>query len=1262
MASPMKFPIARYVEAEWLHGETAQSACPNCGYRGEVKSLLAIHREAPNLRYRAVMQICPRCDVHFVDNLPYVDYEIDDLIAPGWPSYYAQVGAGLYPISMALARINKPAGARTLEIGGAYGFGLDFCVHGRGWRGIGFDPSPMAALGAQDLGLDIRRSYFSENNLGEGPWDVVLATEVIEHINEPPVFLRLMRQAVAPDGILMLTTPNAACIKPELSPAELSALLVPGAHVVMQTAWSLQLALEQAGFTHVLVQEDSSTLVAYAALAPFSLTENLAARRTIYRRYLAAQAERTELGSDLHLGFAGWMLFEAANDADAAGVETAWASLRTEVSKHFGYDLEGLTALPPGVHEGSIEDLARKMPMGLGMILFSRTMYQLSLGESRARLRPTLELAGQALAVLLATLRRNGRDEDMLSDSIARTIGQELLLCAAEAAEPESVVGLLARGNVLAGWRGFVALVNAGAFDLAAELKDGLLPGLPDEDIPAGVRRDALLSLANFYLAPGADAARVFPIAEALGEGGTEILLGGFTRLVNASRYEEALAAARRYNIPELAHGAGMAARDARLAQIVLDLAVGDPAEIPERLRGLEIEPEHRDGLLLEAFMRLVNASRYTEALAFIAAHDVSTLAARVGGEVAKNTGLARMVLDLAVGDPAEIPARFAGLEIEPARRDGLLLEAFIRLVNASRYDEALAFIATHDVSTLAARVGGEGAKNTGIARMVLDLAVGDPAEIPARLAGLEIEPERRDGLLLEAFIRLVNASRYDEALAFIATHDVSTLAARVGGEVAKNTGIARMVLDLAAGDPAEIPVRLRDLEIEPERRDGLLLEAFIRLVNASRYDEALAFIAAHDVSTLAARVGGEGAKNTGIARMVLDLAAGDPAEIPARLAGLEIEPERRDGLLLEAFIRLINASRYTEAQDFTATHHVPELLRRTGEKTGADAAIALAVLELELGDPALVPGHLAGLDVPPERAEALTLGAFTALVNTARYDEAEALAAAQPCFTRLPDMPGEAAADARFATMMLDLQRGRVASAVEKMAGLEQAGTDAATLGALYVDAFIRLMNDGNFAQAWQLAQEEGVERRLRHCTAPARQDALVALLLLELQAGGTAAHVPGRVTALRPTQISAAQLRELTLIAFTTLVNQQEFGAARALLAPVEPELLALRPPFDPAGRDALFAAGALYLEDEQEWRRGASCFGRLRDALAKSAPPGAAPEPLFWPALRGEVVALHRLERYEEATLLLREFIGTYPDAPEDLRQQIEPHETL
>jgi SAM-dependent methyltransferase len=1335
MAAARKIQVTAHIEVEWLQGQTAQATCPNCGYTGEVTQVLATNYTPPGQALRFIQHLCPRCSVRFVDDMHTMDYEGEHLIELGWHSHQAQIGAGIWPITAPLTRLRKPAGTRVLEIGGAYGFALDFCEQIYGWKGEGFDPSPLAACGARELGLNIRKDYFTEVNLAEGPWNVIVATEVVEHIPNPPDFLRLLRAALADDGILVLTTPDAECITPKLAIADLPAILAPDAHLVLQTAQSLEHVLRETGFTQITIRREGMTLIAYASPSPFTLIEDFAAGHDAYRRYLAKRAALTVPGCDTQLGFAGRALFEAVNASDWDMAQTAWTALRAGVSARFGYELETLNALPPGCAEADLAGLIQKIPLGLGIILFSRALWRLNQGESRAALHPLFGLAQQAIAALRNALAKRSL-VDGLAANIADLAAVELLLCAAEAAEPESVAGLLERGDVLTGWRGFVALVNAGAFALAAELKDKLLPDLPGEDIPAGLRHDALLSLANFYLAPGADAALAFPVAEALGEECRDVILGGFTRLVNASRYEEALAAARRYGIAALAGGAGGTARDARLAQIVLDLAVGDPAEVPARLLGLEIEPERRDVLLLEAFIRLVNASRYDEALDFIAAHDVSTLAARVGGEVAKNTALARMVLDLAAGDPAEIPARLQGLEIAPERRDTLLLEAFIRLVNASRYDEALDFIAAHDVSTLAARVGGEVANNTALARMVLDVAAGDPAEIPVRLLGLEIEserrdvllleafirlvnasryeealdfiaahdvsalavrvggevanntalarmvldlaagdpaeipvrlegleiaPERRDALLLEAFIRLVNASRYDEALAFIAAHDVSALAARVGGEVANNTALARMVLDLAAGDPAEIPARLEGLEIAPERRDTLLLEAFIRLVNASRYDEALAFIAAHDVSALAMRVGGEVANNTALARMVLDLAAGDPAEIPARLQGLEIDPERCNVLLLEAFIRLVNASRYDEALNFSATHDAPELLRRAGGKTSADAAIALAVLELELGNPALVPEHLAGPNMPAERADALILGAFTQMVNTARYDEAEALAANTPCFAQLQTMAGEAAADARFAAMMLDLQRGRVVAAVQQMQALAQAGADATALATLYVDAFIRLVNDGDFAQARTLAEGEGIEQRLKHCTAPAQQDALAALLQLELQPGGAPANVPARLATLRPTQMGAAQLRELLLIAFTTLVNQQEYATARMLLPQVEPELRALRPPFDTAGRDALFSAGALDLDGHQ-WQRSANAFARLRDELAKTAPPGTAPGPLFWPALRGEVVALHRLERFEEATLLLQDAIGTYPGAPEDLRQHVETHETF
>jgi len=52
----------------------------------------------------------------------------------------------------------------------------------------------------------------------------------------------------------------------------------------------------------------------------------------------------------------------------------------------------------------------------------------------------------------------------------------------------------------------------------------------------------------------------------------------------------------------------------------------------------------------------------------------------------------------------------------------------------------------------------------------------------------------------------------------------------------------------------------------------------------------------------------------------------------------------------------------------------------------------------------------------------------------------------------------------------------------------------------------------------------------------------------------------------------------------------------------------------------------------------------------------PPGAEPPPLFWPALRGEVIALHRLDRSADVTALLQSLIPAYPGAPDDLRAQL------
>jgi SAM-dependent methyltransferase len=537
MSARQKIRVAVHIEIEWLGEDTAPAVCPNCAATVPARQYLEIDYRPPDAAHRFVLQICPLCTARFVDNTQTMDYATDELIEIGWNTYQVQLGAGVWPISAPLTRVEKPTGARMLEIGGAYGFGLDFGIRARGWNGEGFDPSPLAAFGARELGLTIHQEYFEEKDLASGPWDVVIATEVIEHIEHPPEFFALMRRALAEDGILVLTTPDAEWITPELSAGALMPLLSPGAHLVLQTQASLQAALLASGFAHVVVKRDAMSLVAYASRAPFVLNEDAAAARAMYRRYLVERAELTAPTSDLRLGFAGRGLFEAANDSDAAGAEAAWASLLPAAKQRFGLDLGNMPELP-AAHEASLAELAQLMPIGLGMIFYARAMYLLGAGNSRAVALPVLRDAGAAVTALQNALARRSLT-DGLSADLGRIIEGEILLCLADVGDPACVAGLVKFGDPVIGWRGFIALVNAGAMDVAQELRLAMLPEIPDDSMPDHLQRDATLSLANLALAPG----RAFGIARALRllrASADSIVLRAFTRLVNATEYATA--------------------------------------------------------------------------------------------------------------------------------------------------------------------------------------------------------------------------------------------------------------------------------------------------------------------------------------------------------------------------------------------------------------------------------------------------------------------------------------------------------------------------------------------------------------------------------------------------------------------------------------------------------------------------------------------------------------------------------------------------
>ncbi len=114
--------------------------------------------------------------------------------------------AGLKP-----AQAVAPDGKRlsVLEIGCATGALLSVFSEA-GWDATGVEVGPsMVAYARSAFGLNVTQGTIESAGLPAGAFDAVIATHLIEHLNDPRSFLREVRRTLRPDGGLWLVTPNA---------------------------------------------------------------------------------------------------------------------------------------------------------------------------------------------------------------------------------------------------------------------------------------------------------------------------------------------------------------------------------------------------------------------------------------------------------------------------------------------------------------------------------------------------------------------------------------------------------------------------------------------------------------------------------------------------------------------------------------------------------------------------------------------------------------------------------------------------------------------------------------------------------------------------------------------------------------------------------------------------------------------------------------------------------------------------------------------
>ncbi len=437
-AAPQAAPPPRAahpsIDLKWNPaGASCPQACPVCAAPGPNPVLLVADGHS--------LIRCRNCATCFYEERKVYDYE-RETDAALLRQLYLEQNASIYHQTRFLFAVDDPAIDSFLDVGCGFGYPVDVAAKVLGWRATGIDPSFYAREGAALLHADIRKEYLSEDTqLGE-PFGLVMASEVIEHVPDPYAFIALLRRWMRPGATLVLTTPDAASLTPDLGPGSLVGILALKVHLILFTEGSLALALRRAGFRHVQVESAQDNLIAYASDQPLRFRMDAAERHVqAYRAYLQHLVDTAEPGSALWNGGAGRLFTLLAGDAPLADLHALFARIAAAWRERFGIDI-ARHRLPALIAEGAflVEDgvapgrLAATQPLNLAGVLFNRALV-----EHRTPGRTPEQVLAFARPAYLAAVqtRRVLQTEDMIDLDLQLTAWrarQMIVDCLAELA------------------------------------------------------------------------------------------------------------------------------------------------------------------------------------------------------------------------------------------------------------------------------------------------------------------------------------------------------------------------------------------------------------------------------------------------------------------------------------------------------------------------------------------------------------------------------------------------------------------------------------------------------------------------------------------------------------------------------------------------------------------------------------------------------------------------------------------------------------
>ncbi len=177
----------------------------------------------------------------------YLDYELANEASFLRLQRLALQDAEFGGVEARLGAEKKGAPPRLLDVGCATGALLETLAR-RSWDVTGVELcTPSAEYARTVRGLRVHDRPLEEIHLDDESFDVVLASHLIEHLNDPRSFVREVWRILTPGGYFMVTTPNIAGLQARLFGSRWRSAIYD--HLYLFSVSTLRRLLGEAGFS-----------------------------------------------------------------------------------------------------------------------------------------------------------------------------------------------------------------------------------------------------------------------------------------------------------------------------------------------------------------------------------------------------------------------------------------------------------------------------------------------------------------------------------------------------------------------------------------------------------------------------------------------------------------------------------------------------------------------------------------------------------------------------------------------------------------------------------------------------------------------------------------------------------------------------------------------------------------------------------------------------------------------------------------------------